>query len=204
MAGVLFARQGYGATSTREIARIAQVSENTIYRIFESKENLFWSVLRSYFTDLKISSELLKWMAESEPIETVLPKIIELFTNATVYEPVLLRLVVIALFDLHWKGELFFREQVSPVFVAIHHYFALNIERGKLRELDATMLTISIIMETLAHAAACNLFDNDKPICSNPAQLRRAQTSFWRDMLAPRTLVHAWQVSAGAEEHANR
>ena len=34
-AGKLFARQGYYGTSTREIARLAGVSENTLFRHFD-------------------------------------------------------------------------------------------------------------------------------------------------------------------------
>lgn len=40
-ASQLFARQGYHGTSTREIARLADVSENTIFRHFDRKEDLF-------------------------------------------------------------------------------------------------------------------------------------------------------------------
>ena len=36
-AGKLFASQGYHATSTREIARLADVSENTLFRHFDNK-----------------------------------------------------------------------------------------------------------------------------------------------------------------------
>ncbi len=36
-AAQLFARQGYHGTSTREIARIAEVSENTLFRHFACK-----------------------------------------------------------------------------------------------------------------------------------------------------------------------
>ena len=42
-AAQLFARQGYHGTSTREIARLADISENTLFRYFEHKEDLFWA-----------------------------------------------------------------------------------------------------------------------------------------------------------------
>ena len=46
-AGKLFARQGYHGTTTREIARLADVSENTLFRHFDNKEELFWSSLHA-------------------------------------------------------------------------------------------------------------------------------------------------------------
>ena len=39
----LFSRQGYHRTSTRDIARLADVSEVTLYRYFEHKEDVFWA-----------------------------------------------------------------------------------------------------------------------------------------------------------------
>jgi AcrR family transcriptional regulator len=42
-AAQLFARQGYHGTSTREIAHLADISENTLFRYFEHKEDLFWT-----------------------------------------------------------------------------------------------------------------------------------------------------------------
>src|ERR1035438_1603133 len=47
-AAQLFARQGYHGTSTREIARLAGVSENTIFRHFDRKEALFRSEGEAY------------------------------------------------------------------------------------------------------------------------------------------------------------
>ena len=58
-AAQLFARQGYHGTSTREIARLADVSENTLFRHFDHKEDLFWSALRSRSTGLKLRRDLL-------------------------------------------------------------------------------------------------------------------------------------------------
>ena len=51
-AGRLFAHQGYHGTSTRQIAHLANMSENTLFRHFDDKENLFWSTLREHFAAL--------------------------------------------------------------------------------------------------------------------------------------------------------
>ena len=58
-ATLLFARQGYHGTSTREIARLAEVSENTLFRHFDHKEEIFWSALRSNAASLKPRRDLL-------------------------------------------------------------------------------------------------------------------------------------------------
>src|ERR1039457_4107086 len=68
-AGKLFARQGYYGTSTREIARLADVSENTIFRHFDNKDDLFWSALRARSSVMKFRRDLLEGMAEGEAPE---------------------------------------------------------------------------------------------------------------------------------------
>jgi len=64
-ASQLFARQGYHGTSTREIARLADVSENTIFRHFDRKEDLFWSALRTRCSAIKLRRDMVEGMAES-------------------------------------------------------------------------------------------------------------------------------------------
>ena len=41
----LFLRQYYLGTPTREIARLEDVSEVTVFRDFEHKDDIFWSAL---------------------------------------------------------------------------------------------------------------------------------------------------------------
>src|SRR3974377_1387183 len=84
-ASQLFARQGYHGTSTREIARLADVSENTIFRHFDRKEDLFWSALRSRCSAIKLRRDMAEGMAEGVAPEVVLPKIIEFFTGILNY-----------------------------------------------------------------------------------------------------------------------
>ncbi|WP_181405976.1 TetR/AcrR family transcriptional regulator [Thermodesulfovibrio sp. Kuro-1] len=43
----LFSQKGYLGTTTKEIAKEAQVAEVTLFRYFTSKENLFIDVLKS-------------------------------------------------------------------------------------------------------------------------------------------------------------
>ena len=102
-AAQLFARQGYHGTSTREIARLADVSENTIFRQFDRKEDLFWTVLRTRCAAVKLRRDVAEGMMEGHAPEIVLPKIIEFLTDILNYSPELLRLIAIALLEMRWK-----------------------------------------------------------------------------------------------------
>jgi AcrR family transcriptional regulator len=186
-AGKLFARQGYYGTSTREIARLADVSENTLFRHFDNKEELFWASLSSYSAGFKFRQDVLKGITKCDSPEVVLPKIIEMFADAVSYQPELLRLIAVAFVELHTKADEFCQEQLSPVFSTINHYVDMNIKSGKIRDLDPTILTSALIMTVLTHPGIYNLIDGNKPAYSTSLEAHRAYARFWVDLVVPRT-----------------
>jgi AcrR family transcriptional regulator len=190
-AGKLFAHQGYHGTSTREIARLADVSENTLFRHFENKEELFWSTLRSYSAGLKFRQDVLKGLTQGGPPEVVLPKIVEMLADTINYRPELLRLVAVAFIELHTKADEFSLESLSPVFSVINRYLEINIRNGKIRNLDTTILTSALIMTVLAHPGIYSLIDGDKPVFSNSLEAHRAHARFWLDLVVPRMSAYA-------------
>src|SRR5689334_4907901 len=54
----LFARQGFSGTSTREIARLADVNETSVFRHFPHKQDLFWAALQSRLQHVRPRREL--------------------------------------------------------------------------------------------------------------------------------------------------
>lgn len=198
-AGRLFAYQGYHGTSTRQIAHLANVSENTLFRHFDHKEDLFWSTLRAHSASLDFRRDLLEGIANCEPPEMVLPKILELFSDAASYRPELLRLIAIAFLEMHPKAETFVQERLSPTLSAISRYLDMSIKGGKLRDLDSAYLTAALMMTSLTHAEIRRLIDKDQPIL-NYNERNRAYARFWLDMLAPRLQEYPLPASAAGEE----
>jgi AcrR family transcriptional regulator len=185
-AGQLFARQGYHGTTTREIARLAGVSENTLFRHFDHKEELFWSSLRSYSAGLKFRQDVLKGLTQCDSPEVVLPKIIGMLADTVNYRPELLRLIAVAFIELRTKADEFCQQQLSPVFSTINHYLEMNIKSGKIRDLDPTILTSALTMTVLTHPGIYNLIDGNKPAYSNSLEAHRAYARFWLDLIVPR------------------
>ena len=185
-AGKLFARQGYYGTSTREIARLADVSENTLFRHFENKEELFWASLRSYSAGLKFRQDVQRGITQCDSPEAVLPKLIEMLADTVNYRPELLRLIAVAFIELHTKADEFCQEQLSPVFSTINHYLEMNIRSGRIRDLDPTILTSALTMTVLTHPGIYNLIDGNRPAYSNSLEAHRAYARFWLDLIVPR------------------
>jgi AcrR family transcriptional regulator len=199
-AGQLFARQGYHGTSTRQIAHLAHIGENALFRHFEDKESLFWSTLHAHFGALDFQPALLEKMAKCEPPEVVLPKIVELFADTASHRPELLRLGAVALIEMPPKGEAFLRERLSPALTAISRYLETNVKGGKARDFDSTTATVALTMTILTHLEISRLIDKDKPLL-NHQEKNRAETRFWLDMLAPGMSAHASPVAATGEEN---
>lgn len=63
----LFLTQGYKQTTTKQIAELAEVNESTIYRLFQTKENLFRQSIAHYTAEmLRIDNEGLTYGKELE------------------------------------------------------------------------------------------------------------------------------------------
>ena len=83
----LFSRQGYHGTRTREIARLADVSEVTVFRYFDHKDDIFWSALQSCFSSIKPRLNLLNATSREESPEIMLPEIVCLLVDIVTYSP---------------------------------------------------------------------------------------------------------------------
>src|SRR5437016_9874770 len=78
----LFSRQGYNATSTREVALVADVNEASLFRHF-SKQDLFWAALQSRLQQVRLRKELQEGLSQVDKPERVVPLIFELDRKST-------------------------------------------------------------------------------------------------------------------------
>jgi AcrR family transcriptional regulator len=65
-AAALFAERGYGDTTTREIARRAEVAEPVIFRIYPTKQALFDAAVLEPFNEF-LSESTARWLATPTP-----------------------------------------------------------------------------------------------------------------------------------------
>ena len=196
----LFARQGYHGTSTREIARLADVSENTIFRHFDRKEDLFWAVLRTRCAGVKLRRDVTEGMQAGQAPEVILPKIIEFFTDILNYSPELLRLIAVAMLEFEFKSDTFCDEFLSPAFGAIGGYLNLSVRNGKIRNLDPTMVTAALTTMVLVHPWLSRLLEDGHQSYADNRDAGRAYTRFWMDVLSPRMAAYKKPLSQATED----
>jgi AcrR family transcriptional regulator len=183
-AAQLFARQGYHGTSTREIAQLAGISENTLFRYFAVKEDLFWAAVKSRFGELELRNDLINSLLIPEDPRIVLPLILSQLVDTALLKPELLRLLAIAFIELRWKAEDICTRYLAPGFSALSRYFEANIANGKLRSLDPSLLAAAFASSVMVHPEIGRLLGN-VPAFADRRQAIRAYTRFWLDLLVP-------------------
>ena len=198
-AAQLFARQGYHGTSTREIARLADISENTLFRYFEHKEDLFWAALRSRLSGLEMRRDLLSGIADGAAPEVVLPQIMAQLVDTAILKPELLRLIAVAFIELRWKAAAVCYEYLSPIFSALNRYLASNIESGKLRDVDPSLLTAALATTVMVHPEFTKLIAGAPPPYSDSREAIQVYTKFWLDVLVPSELIRSGRRTQLAE-----
>lgn len=183
VAAHLFASQGYHGTNTREIAQLASVSENTLFRHFASKEELFWTVFNSRMAEFELGKDLIDGALCNEEPREALPVILGHMINSVILNPEMLRLLAIAFIELRSKGEAVFAERLLPSFAALNRYLMTNIQKGKLRALDSSLLTVAL-SSVLLHPELGRLIGGMPPY-TNRREAVRTFTMFWLDLLVP-------------------
>jgi AcrR family transcriptional regulator len=184
----LFARNGYHATSTREIARLAEISENTLFRHFEHKEDIFWSTLTSNLSGFRVRKELLEGMSRGDDPEVVLPQILALLVDTVTFRPQILALIVVALIEHRGKAQAVCHEHLSPIFSEFNSYLTRNIEAGRIRDLDPRMITSALAVTVMVQPEISRLITGMLPPQTDVRAVVRAYTKFWLDVLSPSQL----------------
>ncbi len=131
----LFAKEGYHATSTSKVAKLAGVSEGLIFRHFGNKEGLLHAILAE--GENKLKSLFVDIVMESEP-KQVIRKAIEMTSKIDISDYDFWKLQ----FKLKWELEINSDKKMEPLKMALANAFKkLNYESP---EMEAQLLILFI------------------------------------------------------------
>jgi AcrR family transcriptional regulator len=193
-ATALFSEQGYRGTSTKDIARLADVSEVTIYRYFEHKEDIFWSALVSSFEAIRPRFDSLKKDLQSLSPAVAMPQILRLLADATTLSPALLRLILVALMEHRGKAEAICHQQLGPLFCSITDYLTANIEAGRIRDLNPAMVTVAIALSVITQPQLAKLSGVYKLKNPTGREAINEYAKFWLSVLEPSSAFRSDRV----------
>lgn len=185
-AAQLFAAQGFHGTSTREIAELADVSENTLFRHFGGKKQIFWSALRSYAVGLKPVFDLLHGIRAEDSPDVILPQVLGPLTEIISGRPEVTRLLAVALVELNDEAEAACRDLIIPLFSEMSDYLAVSAQKGRLLRVDPAMVTACLLSMVLVLPQISKLTAGKYPSLRSSAEALSTYSDFWLQVLTPR------------------
>jgi len=181
----LFSRQGFSGTSTREVARLADVNEASLFRHFPRKQDLFWAALQSQLEHARPRKELQEGLLRGGDPERVVPLIVELLVHIAIYRFELVRLLYVGFLELRPGTERLYRQYLAPLFSAINDYLKLCVKSGTLRAVDHSITTVAFATTVLGRQGLYPLLQDGGAPYSNAEEAVEAYSKFWLSMLLP-------------------
>jgi len=179
----MFSRQGFMGSSTSEIARLAGVSEVTVFRHFPRKRDLFWAATESRLRRLRISKELCIRLENDESPRTALPAIVALMVETVQKQPEMLRLVYLSLFELEPGAERLLRKHLGQLFEPVQTYLSRCIAKGWIRDLQPGVAALGLAASVAAHQNLQQILTTDEILYISSESAVEAYSNFWMKAL---------------------
>jgi AcrR family transcriptional regulator len=175
----LFSRQGFAGSSTHEIARLAGVSEVTVFRHFPRKKDLFWAATESRLRRLRISKELRARLDADENPRTALPGVVALLVETFHNQPEMVRLLYLSLFELEHGAERILRKYLVPFFQPVCEYLSRCASKGLARDLDPSIAALALMTSIVTHQGLSRVVTNEVAGYASTDDATTAYADFW-------------------------
>jgi AcrR family transcriptional regulator len=149
-AAQLFARQGFKATTTREIANLADINEATLFYHFPNKLDLFTAAVESRLRGIKLGPELQSSLTSDSDLAVALPLLVTFFLETFAHPPELSRLLHVAIFEIPRSAKII-RSHLGPIYELVNGYFFRCAARGDLGSVDPSLATLGLVGALSAH-----------------------------------------------------
>ncbi len=180
----LFARQGYGGTTTRQIAESARVNEAIIFRHFPTKEDLYWAVIEHKCRQGHGRQIVAERLAGGGPIEEVFAGIALDFLNLRERDSTLSRLLLFSALENHRLSQRFFDVHIAEVYEALAQYIREQIDVGRFRSVDPLLAARGFWGMVIYHFLIQELFGAKRSQNIDPREASRTLADIWlRGML---------------------
>jgi len=183
-AAQLFAQNGFKATTTRNIAELAELNEATLFRYFPRKPEIFWAAVRSHVERVKLARATQICLAADDAPAVVVPLLITFLLENLNHQPDLHRLLHVAAFELPGSHKII-REHLGPIFDMICAYFKRCAEKGTIRKVEPSLAILGLVGVVCAHHGLCLLFTGHEPPYASDEQALSAYVVLWLNGLLP-------------------
>ncbi len=180
----MFSRHGFKGSGMREIARLAEVNEITLFRCFRRKKDLFWAATDACLGQLSIAGKLQVMLACDPNPRTTIATIVELFGDAIRTHPQSVRMLFWSGFEMDGEARERLRKHVLPIIEPVNQYLARCKARGEIRNIDPNFAAVNLTASILV-AKVLEWIDADDTSRRWSVAEPSACASFWEEALLP-------------------
>lgn len=179
----LFARQGYGRTTTRQIAQRAGVNEAIIFRHFPSKEDLYWAVIEHKIHTRGGREQLRSAIQAGGGDVAVLTRIAEKILQR---DTTLSRLLLFTALENHRLSHRFFRTHVAQYYEVLADYVQRGVAEGRFRSVDPMLAARGFLGMMIYHFLVQELFGGKRYQEFEAQEVCETLVGIWLDGMQPR------------------
>ena len=152
----VFSEKGFSGTSTREIASRAQVNPVTLFRIFNSKEELHAAAVDYLITRLAIRQQIDALAQRNYPAKEFIAGAIKTVVAALLNAPEVLRLVLFSALERRDVAVDAVWNRLMPILERVSVHISEYVAKGELRKSDPLITARLILAAALFH---CEMYD---------------------------------------------
>jgi len=178
-ASSLFARRGYGGTTTREIAQRAGINEALLFRHFPSKEKLYWTIIEEQCSARGRRRKIKEILDACGSDFEVFAAIAREFLMRNARDTELTRLLWFTALESHTLSRRFFRTYVAVYYEELAGYIRRRMDEGAFRSADPLLSARGFLGMVVYHFLIQELFGGQKYQKFDPVQVAETLAGIW-------------------------
>jgi TetR/AcrR family transcriptional regulator len=194
----LFARRGYGGTTTREIAERAGINEALLFRHFPSKEKLYWTIIEEQCNARGRKQKIKDILERGGSDHEVFAAIAREFLVRNARDTELTRLLWFTALESHTLSRRFFTTYVAVYYEALAQYIRRRMRQGAFRHVDPLLSARGFLGMVVYHFLVQELFGGERYQKFDPQAVAETLAGIWLNgMQNGRETLLAAKAAAG-------
>jgi AcrR family transcriptional regulator len=180
----LFSKMGYNGVSTRDIARVADVNETSIYRYYPRKRDLFVATLETEFCKIRLRADLISELAAATDSQAAIRALFQVIMEAILQQRALMRLLHFSVLEFGGDLDEVYQRHLRNMLETADQYFARWPELTETRRFDARMTILAFVSTIVALQDFYPVLAGEQLSTESLEELARTCASIWHGALA--------------------
>jgi AcrR family transcriptional regulator len=158
----LFASRGYEGTTTREIAKQANVNEAIIFRHFPTKEDLYWAVIEAKCKAEAGRQIMVSILEAGTDVRTTFVALAEAMLRRRENDPTLTRLMLFSALENHRLSTKVFQTYVADYYEILSEHIRTKIVAGEFKKINPQIAARGFLGMLVYHSMVQNIFGGSR------------------------------------------